>query len=156
MRGGRSWSIYLITFCLLPVPAVAARCQLLEVIGGQGTKQVKEVSVPSVPYIPFLPLGIRNNWNTDFAVPGGKKYRSFTATITPDRDVSYGIEFYLKYSDETADKFFHKTVELKANRPFTITATPRPGNMPFQVNVLVGGMERAIGSKYTLTVEACW
>ncbi|MCS6960183.1 MAG: hypothetical protein RMK91_09040 [Pseudanabaenaceae cyanobacterium SKYGB_i_bin29] len=150
------WRIFLASFWLLSTPALAERCQLLPVIGGQGTKQIKEVSPPSLPYIPFLPLAIRNNWNTDFAVPGGKQFRSFTATIIPDRDVTYGIEFYLKYSDETADKFFHKTVELAANKPFTITATPRLKDMPFQVNVLVGGMERAIGSKYSLSVAACW
>lgn len=143
-------------FWIFGEPVIAQpNCQALEVIGGQGTKQTKEVSVPSVPYIPFIPLGIRNNWNTDFAVPGGKPFRSFTATITPDRDVSYGIEFFLKYSNETADKFFHKTVELKANKPFTLTATPRINDIPFQVNVLVGGIERAIGSRYTLVVKGC-
>ncbi len=137
-------------------PAIAqAKCQLLEVIGGQGTRQRKEVSIPSVPYIPFIPLGVRNNWNTDFAVPGGKPFRTFVATITPDRDVSYGIEYHLKYSNETSDKFFHKTVELKANKPFQITATPRPKDMPYQVNVLVGGLEKATGSNYTISVEAC-
>lgn len=143
-------------FWIFGEPVIALeKCQLLEVIGGQGTIQTKEVSVPSVPYIPFIPLALNNNWNTDFAVPGGKPFRTFTVTITPDRDVKYGIEFHLKYSNGTADKFFHKTLELKANKPFTLTGTSRPQDVPFQVNVLVGGLENAIGSNYTLAVKAC-
>jgi hypothetical protein len=137
--------------------AIAETCIPLKVIGGEGALQRKEVSVPSVPFVPFVPfVRINNNWNTDFAVPGGKVFNHYVATITPEGNVTYGMEMNLKYSDRDVDNFFNKTIDIKKGQQFKILATSRPDNAPYEVNVLVGGVENATGTYYTLLVEACY
>jgi hypothetical protein len=136
--------------------AIAETCIPLRVLGGEGALQRKEVSVPSVPFIPFVPfVRINNNWNTDFAVPGGRVFDYYIATITPEGNVTYGMEMHLKYSNKTADKFFDRTENLREGQQFKIVASSRPNNAPYEVNVLVGGVDNALGTHYTLLVEAC-
>ncbi|AFY69260.1 hypothetical protein Pse7367_0960 [Thalassoporum mexicanum PCC 7367] len=136
--------------------AIAETCIPLKVIGGQGTLQRKEVSVPSVPFIPFVPfVSINNNWNTDFSVPGGRVFDYYIATITPEGNVTYGMEMHLKYSNRTNDKFLDHTIDLREGEQYKIVASSRPENAPYEVNVLVGGVDNALGTYYTLLVEAC-
>jgi hypothetical protein len=61
------------------LPTHAETCTPLSLVGGQGSEVTKTVSGPTLPG----PFGIkikRNNWNTDWAVPGGRKFSRFVAT----------------------------------------------------------------------------
>jgi len=67
------------------------------------------------------------------------------------------MNFYLKYPNNTADKFFSReATPMQRNQPVIAKANPRARTeQPFQVNVFVGGTE-AIGTVYTATVLACF
>ncbi len=138
----------------LPPPEI---CTPLEAIGGTGTVQTKTVSPPGVPFIPFVPfVSWTNNWNTDFAVPGGKIFRRFVVKITPRSNATYGVEVNLKYSNGTYDQAYKQTIQLVAGSTLELSGVPRPDDLPYQVNVLVGGMEGgASGSTYDLGVFGC-
>jgi hypothetical protein len=71
-----------------PVNA-AEKCQAFEAVGGNGTTQTKTVTPPSVPFVPFVPfVSFSNNWNTDFAVPGGRTFKRYLVTIKPESNVT--------------------------------------------------------------------
>ncbi|VEP16673.1 conserved hypothetical protein [Hyella patelloides LEGE 07179] len=130
-------------------PGRVEKCTALSVVEGQGTEVNKTVSIPG------LGLVAKNNWNTDWVVSSHEKFQSFQATIVSEDDSSYRIEMYLKYGDQTADQFYQKKeVKLIANEPLTIEATTRTKTQPYQVNLLVGGIE-AVGKTYTASVVGC-
>ena len=128
--------------------ALAASCFPLNVVDGRGSVVEKNVSPPST--------GItKDNWNTDFAVSGKTKYQDYIVDITPVKSGNYDVELYLKYSDNTTDNFYKKSnISLVAGKPLEVSATPRQGQMPYQVNVRVGGLE-AIDKPYTVSVRGC-
>jgi hypothetical protein len=138
----------------LNLPIKAETCIPLSVIGGQGSQVTKTVSQPTIPG----PFGIditRNNWNTDWAVPSEQRFRRFVATIASENGGSFDIKMYLKYSDQTAGEFYNTDgVQLNPGKPLTITATPRPEDEPYQVNLFVGGLDN-IGNTYTASVVGC-
>jgi hypothetical protein len=70
---------------------------LLSLLGGQGSEVTKTVSPPTIPG-PFGIKVTRNNWNTDWAVPGGRKFKSFVTTIVSEDGGSFDIRMFLKYS----------------------------------------------------------
>ncbi len=132
------------------------KCQAFEVVGGNGTTQTKTVTPPSVPFVPFVPfVSFSNNWNTDFAVPGGRTFKRYLVTIKPESNVTYGIELNLKYSNNTFDQFYKQNTDIKAGETLRISATPRSSSEPYQVNALIGGVENASGTTYQLTVYGC-
>jgi hypothetical protein len=140
-----------------PLPAPPANCQALPVVGGEGSEVSKEVSPPTIPIPLPVPAGIdvRNNWNTDWAIAGGQTYRSYLVTFMPRSTGKYNIEMFMKYSDNTAEKFYNERgIRLTAEQPFTATARPRPGTQPYQINVMVGGAD-IIGRHYTVAVAGC-
>jgi len=124
-------------------------CRLLEAVGG-GTEVTKTVS-------PGGTLFTGDNWNTDFVVPTDRFYDRFEVRVVPQNDANYSLNFYLKYANNTADKFFSReATPLKRNQPIIAGANPRARTQqPFQVNVFVGGTE-AIGAVYTASVLACF
>ena len=62
---------------------------------------------------------------------------------------------FLKYSDETASEHYNNTnVFIDQRKPLKIEATPRIGDMPYQVNVFVGGLEN-LGHNYRVSVMGC-
>ncbi|NCS33923.1 MAG: hypothetical protein GPJ14_06315 [Microcystis aeruginosa G11-01] len=132
------------------IPSVNAEtCRPLNVVGGAGTKVTKRVSPPGT-------LLTQNNWNTDFAVPGGIVFSRYVATIMPDNDANFDIKLFLKYSDRTSSEFYNKTgVPVRANKPITLVGEPRSASAPSLVNVFVGG-NSAIGNTYTVSVKACY
>jgi hypothetical protein len=151
----------LLSLCL-PVktiaPAIAqSSCAPLQVVGGEGSEVSKEVSPPTVP-IPLpgpASTSLRSNWNTDWAVPGGQSFRSYIVTLTPQTTAEYNIRMYLKYADDTADKFYSEgAVNLTSGQPLTVTAYPRQGEQPYQVNVMVGSVN-TIGHRYRVRVSGC-
>lgn len=137
----------------LPVQAKEA-CVPIPLVGGQGNTVTKTVSQPTIPG----PLGInitRNNWNTDWAVPGGQTFRRFIVTIIPQDTAQFTIQVFLRYSDQTADQFFNSQGEtFPAQVPIVVKAEARPAETPFQVNLLVNGLA-AFGRTYTASVVGC-
>lgn len=148
-------------FCLLPralvvvglvaiaLPARAQQyCQLLQVVGSGDVQVSKSVSPPST-------ILSKNNWNTDFIVPQGENFSSFIAEIKPEESGEYTIKMFLKYSNNTADKVYDRNAVPLANRqPAIITGNVRTGEQPYQINLLVGGIQ-ASGEPYTAIVRGC-
>lgn len=130
------------------LPAQAETCRPLKVIGADGTSVKKTVS-------PISTLVTNNNWNTDFAVPGGVNFNRYVATIIPENNANYDLKFILKYSDKTSSEFYDKAnVPVKVKKPVTMVGEPRSQSEPYQANVFVGGIS-AIGNTYTVSVAAC-
>lgn len=136
------------------LPANSQSCIPIPVVGGQGNEVKKAVAQPTIPG----PFGInvtRNNWNTDWAIPGGQRFKQYLVTISSEKGGKFNIKMYLKYSDKTADEFYNqKEIEIKPGETLKIQAFPRPNNEPYQVNVFVGGINN-IGGTYTASVVGC-
>jgi hypothetical protein len=142
--------------CLLSFPQIskADTCKPLSLVGGKGTQVKKTVSQPTITG-PFGMKITRSNWNTDWAVSGGRNYNYYIAKITSEEGGSFDVKMYLKYSDQTTDEFYNtQGVEITQNNPLRITATPRPNDEPYQVNLLVGGLDH-IGNSYQASVFGC-
>jgi hypothetical protein len=151
-------------FCLfsailsLNIPVQAETCVPIPVLGGEGNKVTKTVSPPTIPAGPLGMLGVdvtRNNWNTDWAVPGDASFRRYIVTVTSSDEGPFEIRMYLKYSDQTADEFFNdQAFRFQGDKPLEITAQPIPNDEPYQVNLFVNGVE-SIGKTYTASVVGC-
>lgn len=139
----------LVLSAYFPWQGLVETCTPLELVGGQGSSVTKTVTIPS--------LGItRTNWNTDWSVPSNRQFKRFEAQITSEKNNSYKIEMYLKYSDGTASEFYNTNeVRIMADTPLEIEATPRPKKQPYQVNLLIGGL-KATGQTYTAQVVGCY
>lgn len=141
-----------------PLIGKAETCTPIPVVGGQGNTITKTVSPPTIPAGPLGMLGVditRNNWNTDWAVPGDVKFRRFILTITSNDGGPFDIKMYLKYSDQTASQFYNaEGAQLPPDQPLKIEATPRPEDEPYQVNLFVNGLE-SLGKTYTASVVGC-
>jgi hypothetical protein len=138
----------------LSAPALAS-CRALRVIGGSGTKVGKEVSPPGTL------IFVKNNWNTDFVVPSDANFNYYIANLTARNRGEYDVKLFLKYSDNTDDKFVDRTVfvdrddEVIRLPAAPDVATPRRNEDPYQINVFVGGIE-ATGNTYNLEVLGCY
>lgn len=137
-----------------PFPSQGETCMPLSLVGGQGSEVTKTVSQPTIPG----PFGVditRNNWNTDWAVPSDRSFRSFVATIVSEKGGSFDIKMYLKYSDQTAGEFYNASgVQLNSRDPLKITAGSRTNDEPYQVNLFIGGLNH-IGNSYKASVFGC-
>ncbi len=142
----------------LNLPVQAETCTPILVVGGQGNTVTKTVSPPTIPAGPLGIVGVdvtRNNWNTDWAVPGDVKFRRFLVTINSNDGGPFDIRMYLKYSDQTTGEFYNtEGVQFQSGQPLKIEATPRPEDEPYQVNLLVNGIE-SLGKTYTASVVGC-
>ncbi len=138
-----------LVLCLISTPSVQAQaCRPLKLIGGEGTRVKKTVS-------PISTLITNNNWNTDFAVPGGVPFSRYIATIVPENKANYDLKLNLKYSDNTSTEFYNQNnVAAKVKRPINLTAETGTQTEPYQINVFVGGIS-AIGNTYTVSVLGC-
>ncbi|MEL7037365.1 MAG: hypothetical protein AAFO04_17350 [Cyanobacteria bacterium J06592_8] len=138
------------------LPVKAETCTPLAVVKGEGTSVTKRVSPPNAGIIPFVPVGYRGNWDTDFAIAGNANYRYFVATIrsASEDPAKFKVQMFLKYSDGTADRVFNDSVRLDPEESQQMTGEPRSGDLPYQVNLNVGGGD-AIGHSYTIWVEGC-
>ncbi|MEM6447576.1 MAG: hypothetical protein AAF704_13590 [Cyanobacteria bacterium P01_D01_bin.123] len=128
--------------------ARAQNCTPLQVVGGSGTEVSKSVSPPSTIFS-------KNNWNTDFIVPQSQYFSTFVAEIEPQEAGEYTIKMFLKYNNDTADKVYDRTaIPLTNSRPAVITGSARRDAQPYQINLLVGGIQ-ASGEFYTASVRGC-
>lgn len=137
------------------LPVLAQTCTPVPLVGKPQTNEItKTVAQPTIPG----PFGIkitRNNWNTDWAVPGGTTFTRYVTTITSSNGGTFDIKLFLKYSDQTEDEFFNnRQTELPAGQPLTIVAYPREQEQPFHVNLFVNGLG-SIGQTYTASVVGC-
>jgi hypothetical protein len=141
-------SFFFPTFLTLQNKASAQSCSPLEVVDGKGSAVKKSVSPPTT--------GITNsNWNTDFSVSGDTKFRSYVVNVVPIKTGNYDVKAYLKYSNNTSDQIYDKTnIKLIAGQPLEIVAQSRQQQLPYQVNVMVGGLE-AIGNTYQVSARGC-
>jgi hypothetical protein len=126
----------------------AETCTALKIIGAEGVKVKKTVS-------PISTLVTNNNWNTDFAVPGGRSFNRYVATIVPENNANYDVKLNLKYSDKSsAEVYKQDNAAVKVGVPLNMVGAPRAQSEPYQVNVFVGGIS-AIGNTYTVSVAGC-
>lgn len=141
-----------------PLPRFPQSCQPISIVGGTGSEVTKTTTIPGLPIPLPLPIGVgartRDNWNTDWVVPTNQTFRTFMVVLMPRHNARYSISMYLKYGDDTADKFYDRTTQLPANEPLVIEAEPRLDFQPYQVNVRVGGVD-SVGVRYTVAVAAC-
>jgi hypothetical protein len=151
----RSLQSVLLSFaCLAGLPLSLSaqpstdRCLPLKVIGGSGTTVNKQISPPAGIFV------LKDNWNTDFAVPEGSYFKEYLATVTPRTTGDYQMRFVLKYPDGNEDRFFDQRVVLRDGVPFTLQAISRPLESPTRLNLLVGGTN-ASGSQFELTLYGC-
>ncbi len=133
---------------LISTPVSAQTCTPLRVVGGNGARVEKTVSVPGAGPV------ARNNWNTDFTIPGNASYSAYAATITPRNKGTYSIQMNLKYPNGTVDKVYDQKLELAERKPLNISGSSRIGGKPYQVNLSVGGVE-VVGNTYTAAVSGC-
>lgn len=132
----------------LGLSADAQSCRLLKVVEGKGAYSVqKKVSAASTPVSP-------SNWNTDFVVPSGQRFRYYAATVRAKNKGNYSIQMNLKYPNGTSDKVYDSKISLKDNEALNISGSPRLNAEPYQVNVVVGGIP-VTGNAYTAAVSGC-
>lgn len=136
------------------IGAKAETCIPLKLVGGEGSEVTKTVSQPTIPG-PFGLKITRNNWNTDWAIPGGINFNRFTTTITTPSNNSFNIRMFLKYSDQTSEEFFNnENIMIGAEKPLIIEAKSSPEDFPSQINLFIGGLNQ-IGNSYTASVVGC-
>jgi hypothetical protein len=118
-------------------------------VGGNGTQVTKKLS-------PGGTLLTSDNWNTDFVVPTDRVFSRFVVTVTPRNEGSYTLNFYLKYPDNSSDRFYSReALSLQRDKPVRQVGRVRsPKDQPFQINVFVGGFE-AIGNTVQIAVDGC-
>jgi len=146
-----SWPSLLATGILLAgstAPAAAQTCTPLNVVDGEGTEIEKTVSPPG-----FLVTG--TNWNTDFSVPSGSRFRRFVVNFVSQDGTVYDIDVKLKYSNDSVDAPYSvDSLTVMEGDPIEIGVNARTGETPYQVNLRVGGIE-AEGNTYRASVLGC-
>lgn len=142
----------------LATPGHGETCVPIPLVGGQGNSVTKTVAVPTIPAGPLGMLGInitRNNWNTDWAVPGGTVFKKFVMTVTSAESTPFDIRMFLKYSDQTASEIFNQQAFVfKPNTPLEIVGNATPEEQSYQVNLFVNGLD-SLGKTYTATLVGC-
>ena len=138
-------------------PVVAAPCQFLMPIGGDGSTTVtKRVDRPKISPL-RMALG-RTNWNTDFAVT--EPYRSYKLFFTAQstEQASYPIQAYLKFSDGSNLQVVNESMKPPLGKgamfgPFTAPE----GKAVSQVNFKIGASNDpgASGFSYRISVQGC-
>ena len=128
----------------------------LLLVGGEGSEVEKTPANPALPVpgpIPGL-LTIRDNFNTDWEIPGGQRFEQFTVVVIPEETDDYDVEISLKYGDDSSDRLYNEgDTELTAGEPIVVTVAPRESLHPYQVNVRVG--DESIGNRYRATAVGC-
>ncbi|MEO0867704.1 MAG: hypothetical protein AAFY17_04490, partial [Cyanobacteria bacterium J06642_11] len=129
--------------------------QPLPLVGGEGSEVEKTPRNPPLPVPGPIPgLRIRDNFNTDWEIPGGTAYEKFIVVVVPEESDDYDVEMSLKYGDDSRDRIYNEgDIELTAGDPIVVVVEPRPSLHPYQVNVRVG--DESIGNRYRATAIGC-
>ena len=141
-----------------PLPPLPSNCRPLPLVGGDGSEVTKTASAPGfrVPLPgPAPSVGVRNNWNTDWFVPGGQVFRTYRVVFMPRDSVEYSVNMTFKYPDDSIDQFYRERGRMfTANQPLVVEERPRADLQPFQINANIGGL-RSVGARYTVAVAGC-
>ncbi len=129
--------------------------QPLPLVGGEGSEVEKTPQNPPLPIPGPIPgLRIRDNFNTDWEVPGGTAYEQFIVVVIPEESDDYDVEINLKYGDDSSDRIYNQgDIELTAGDPVVVAVDPRESLHPYQVNVRIG--DESIGNRYRATAIGC-
>lgn len=121
---------------------LTAQCTPLKVVDGTGTSVRKKVQ--------------RRNSNTDFAVPNNARFSRYVATLKAlaGNGKTFKVKMNLKYPNGTFDEAFSGSVLLASDQSDQFTGSPRVGSQPYQVNMVVGGLD-ALTTGYSLSVVGC-
>lgn len=142
----------------VPFPSFPSNCELLPVVGGEGSEITKTVSPPSlsVPLPGPVSAGTRNNWHTDWFMPTGPVYTSYMIIFMPRENRNFDVSMFLKFPDATNQRFYRRRrVDFRANEPVTVEVTPERTDLaPFQINTNIGGVQ-AVGARYTVAAAGC-
>jgi hypothetical protein len=114
----------------------------------------KEVTTDQTEIRKKIHTGIisKDNWNTDFAIPTGKKYDFFVANMRPENDDDYEVSIYLKYPDGSNSSVYNRNVPLERNETYSLTFQTPTEKQPYQVNFRVGGSNN---NAYTISILGC-
>lgn len=154
---GISFAACLLGTTLVSIPWLAKAEKLAQTPNNcQSLKEIKsgDTSVRKVIQNP-LDLdfkGFENNWNTDFAVPTATKFKTYTATITPENEAVYDVAVNLKYNDGTTATVHDKKTAMQRGKKYSLPFASPDGNQPYQVNLKVKGDNN---NAYTIAVTAC-
>jgi hypothetical protein len=93
------------------------------------------------------------NANTDYVVPGGRRYKSYIVTLVPENTADYKLSVNFKYANDKAREVIkERTVKLQRNTPY-VASIPNTGlPQPYQVNLFVTGTN---GNVYNARVSGC-
>lgn len=129
--------------------------QPLPLVGGEGSEVEKTPQNPPIPLPGPIPgLRIRDNFNTDWEIPGGTAYEQFIVVMIPEETDDYDVEISLKYGDDSSDRIYNEgDTELTAGEPVVVVVDSRESLHPYQVNVRVG--DESVGNRYRATAIGC-
>ncbi|UBF30301.1 hypothetical protein K9N68_34365 (plasmid) [Kovacikia minuta CCNUW1] len=98
--------------------------------------------------------GVRNNWDTDFVVPGGTNFIRYITTITSETPENYNIIINFRQGDNTSEQVFRRDgARLVGGIPFQIVIAPSASSrQPFQINTNIRGRQ---GARYRISVSGC-
>lgn len=140
------------------LPPFPNSCEPLPLVGGEGSEVSKEISPPgfNVPLVGPASAGIRNNWHTDWYLPGGQTYQRYLVIFIPHDNREYDVTMYLKYPDDTNQRFYREQrTAFAANEPITVEVVPERSDLaPYQVNTNIGGVQ-AVGARYSVVAAGC-
>ncbi len=115
-------------------------------------RYLKEVATNQTHIRKSINSIIGNNFDTDFAVPTGIRFKSYRATMVPENDGTYGITVNLKYSDNSVSTALRRDIALRNRNPYTLTFKSPTARQPYQINLNINGNNR---NTYTISVAAC-
>ncbi len=93
-----------------------------------------------------------SNANTDFAVPTGVRFSSYSARVTPENNSNYGIEVNLKYNDNSSAQAVSRSIDARRFYAYNQPFRPPTQRQPFQINTRITG---ARNTAYQVAVLAC-
>lgn len=126
-----------------PVQAQPAGCVYLKEASTGQTSIQKTVSLRA--------LG-NNDWNTDFAVPTGVRFRYYMVHVYPQNNATYQVAVNFKYNDNTAAEVYKKSIPMQQYELYSKTFRTPTAKQPYQVNVNVGSDPNNV---YSVAVLAC-
>lgn len=94
----------------------------------------------------------RDNWNTDFGVPGGKNFSFFVGNMTPENTANYDVTINLLFANGATESAFSRNVPMQKGETYSLTFQSSTGQQPFRINARIGG---ANNNAYTISVAAC-
>lgn len=97
-------------------------------------------------------LILRDNWNTDFAVPGATNFDFYVGNMTPENTAVYDVTVNLKYSDGSSESAYSRNVPMQKGETYSLTFQSSTRKQPFQINARIGGSNN---NAYTISVLGC-